>query len=147
MCIHFLWAGGHRSLPLFLSLSLLFWFTSWRLIEKHWFSNLAEASADKNTSNYNPSDNDHKFKSEPIKSYTDEELSGLIDSIMETIDLNKDGFVTYAEFKNPTNYEADNMDYSDDVDNAADTTPLSHDFLWWCLIVGLQYLIEIPRIK
>lgn len=47
----------------------------------------------------------NEFKTEPVKTFSDEELCGLIDSILESLDLNKDGYITYAEYKQPYTYD------------------------------------------
>lgn len=82
---------------------------------------LAEHIAVSNgTSNSNSSvvDDEHKFKSEPVKSYTDEELSVLIDSVMDSLDADNDGYVTYAEYKNPPSHIDDND--ADEYDEHSD---------------------------
>lgn len=74
---------------------------------------LGEKSTTDNATNfYHPdhSHHSHNFKAEPIKSYTDEELCGLIDSVLDTLDANKDGFITYTEYKNPPEYHGDDDD-------------------------------------
>lgn len=38
-------------------------------------------------------------KDTPYKSQTDQELSDIIDPLMESMDKNSDGFVNYAEFR------------------------------------------------
>lgn len=47
----------------------------------------------------------NEFKTEPVKTFSDEELCGLIDSILESLDVNKDGYITYAEYKQPYTYD------------------------------------------
>lgn len=42
-----------------------------------------------------------------MKTFSDEELCGLIDSILESLDLNKDGYITYTEYKQPYVYDTD----------------------------------------
>lgn len=53
---------------------------------------------------------DYEFKSESIKSYTDDELCGLVDSVLDSLDSNKDGFITYAEYKSTKHYDAEEPD-------------------------------------
>lgn len=50
-------------------------------------------------------------------SYTDDDLSMLIDSIIDAMDINKDGYITFYEYKLAPDFSINNTDGELSIEN------------------------------
>lgn len=61
------------------------------------------------------------FREDSVASYSDLQLTTLIDSVLDIMDLNKDGFITYDEYKyQPPHYRNEVNDNDIDENNLND---------------------------
>lgn len=90
---------------------------------------VSKQAAPKDVKKYKPLEQQHSHHKDAVRSYNDNELELFIDNLIDLWDIDKDGFITYFEYRHmPTVRQTDSEE--EDGENDGDNGEDHHKLDW-----------------